>query len=323
MTVLSTVDGRVVFEYAWDLRHTIKEAARRNSNFQDIDLRGADLRGIDLHEAKLCGVDLTGACLIDTDLRYVNFGGSNLYNVDFTGANLEMAQIEDCNAHCANFQHANLEGMRGTASHFTGADFRGAIRLGTGTFLQAKFVDADLTDQPWPADADATTMHLLKNSIDTLNLDWFWYELSREIEIKSRPNPKPLHKEAANRRMAMRWLAKLIFDDACSYEELRDASRSFTLRMHPEQWRSAPEIILAIRHPRTAKHPMAVDTIAHMREWARIAFRKAELPYEVPTDRQWYIDNYQPSDKEKARGETQGKTRHRTARRNNSGHPRR
>lgn len=320
MTVLSTIDGRPIFECVGDLRYTIREAARRNLNFTDIDLRGADLRGIDLQEAKLCGVWLTGACLINADLRYANLGGSVLQNVDFTGANLEMASMADSDVRGANFQHTNMDGCSGYAALFTGADFRGATDFGTGDFTHARFLDADLTDQPWPIGADALMMPQLRNSINTLNLDQVWHELSLAIQHIGPPpggiNRKP---SDANRQKAMRWLAKLIFDDACSYEELREAGTNFALRLHPQTFRTAPEIIMAIRHPRTAKHPMAVNTIAHMRGYATAAFKYAQLPYDVPLDREWYINNYvKERKKRKTDGQTENQADSGTLRRDDS-----
>ena len=80
------------------------------------DLKGAKLQGANLKKANLEEADLQGA-----DLRGADLGGANLTGVNLSGANLQGADLNFADFSRANIQDADLRGVQGWRSFFSGA----------------------------------------------------------------------------------------------------------------------------------------------------------------------------------------------------------
>ena len=123
------------------------ESDRHNgqSDFEDLDLRGADLTGVKLSEFKFKHCNLEGACLRGAELDKAVIFQSNLQKATF-----DNAKIFDTFLDCSDFYRATFEGTQFHSVYFSDAflcmaDFSRAVLMGLNfsgaTVFHAKFLE--------------------------------------------------------------------------------------------------------------------------------------------------------------------------------------
>jgi uncharacterized protein YjbI with pentapeptide repeats len=138
------------FDYA-----TLSGVDLSDSNFSDVNFRGADLSGTNFSEAMLDGANFAGARLSRANfarasLWEANLAGADLEFADATGAKLDGANLSGCDLAHANFRNAslrrsNLGRVDAKQSTFAGADLSRA-ELAEGLFGKSDFSGANLSD---------------------------------------------------------------------------------------------------------------------------------------------------------------------------------
>jgi hypothetical protein len=113
--------------------------ARRDIQFQPIDLAGAVLAGAVLARARLTHARLDGA----------NLTGANLYSAHLDGAVLYGAHLDGANLYFVYLTRAHLDGADLTRADLTRADLTGADLTGAD-ITGADITEADLTEVRWP-----------------------------------------------------------------------------------------------------------------------------------------------------------------------------
>lgn len=110
--LLENKEGKVIYQAAQrSFRRTLEEAARKNIDLSNINLK------------KCC---FSNACLDDVKMDKACFWGAKAVNVDLSGASLKQ-----CDFRASNFENACLADANLSGSNLSGCFLKGAIVDGT------------------------------------------------------------------------------------------------------------------------------------------------------------------------------------------------